>query len=108
VLKEGKPFSFPSDCEIYFHFQPLQPFGMEAGGGHTAVEGVSVFSHFNANTGRDSVTSVEPLMPLEIEIENQIRSVKVTGNVLSIKQHINISNDLHNLIQSVFLVYLRY
>ena len=50
------------------YFQPLQPFGMAAGGGLTAVRGSRVNILFNANTGQHFIESKPPLMPVEVVI----------------------------------------
>src|SRR4030095_11419197 len=62
------PSSFPCQCEVRFHFQPLQPFGVEPGGGRTGVRAVAADVFFNANTGEHTIQSQEPLKPLEATV----------------------------------------
>lgn len=98
----GKILSLPADVEIQFHFRPLQPFGMEAGGGHTAVRAVAAKALLNANTGEHTVQSETPLDPLDVTIQEPIRIVSLKGNVLSIKQHFNDLSTLHETIQGLY------
>ena len=99
---EGQKLTFPNDVELVFFFQPLQPFGKEPGGGRTAVGAVEATVYFDANTGHHTITSRTPLNPLEVVIEEPVRSVRLTGNELRIKTRCNAPNDLDELIQSIF------
>ena len=60
-LKPDEQLTFPAQCELYFHFQPRQPFGTEAGEGRTAVQAVAASVFFNANTGEHTIESEKPL-----------------------------------------------
>lgn len=98
--KEG-PLTWPADTEVQFHLRPLQPFGMEAGGGHTAVRGVEATAHFNANAGTHTIESKAPLEPLEVVIEEPGRLVTLNGNVLTIKARLDSNEELTDLIWGV-------
>ncbi|MEI6104486.1 MAG: hypothetical protein WCP70_11125 [Methanothrix sp.] len=100
----AEPLVFPNDAEVRFHLKPLQPFGMEAGGGHTAVQAVEATAFFNANTGEHSIESKVPLEPLDVTIEEPIRTVLLKGNVLSFKEHFDDIHNLNDMIESLYFV----
>jgi hypothetical protein len=100
----AEPLVFPNDAEVHFHLKPLQPFGMEAGGGHTAVRAVEATAIFNANTGEQSIESKVPLEPLDVTIKEPIRTVSLKGNVFSIKEHFEDINNLNDTIESLYFV----
>ena len=103
---EGTAFSFPNSAEIDFEFEPLQPFGMEAGNGRTCVRAVAARTEFNANTGRHTIQSDIPLSPLEVEIEEPpMREFELKGNLLSIKTRFESFKEMDEFIQSVFFGY---
>lgn len=101
-LESGQTLPFPEVGEVCFYFSPLQPFGLEAGGGHTAVQNVAATAGFNANTGAHVIESKQPLVPLEITIEEPGRVVKLAGNVLTISQTFASNQELTELIQSIY------
>jgi hypothetical protein len=101
-VDENKPFSFPSDAEVRFHFGPAQPFGMEAGGGLTAVKGVAASVLFNANTGAHTIQSQTPLQPLEVTIHEPHRLVVWKGSVLSVSQRFESVRELSDTIESIY------
>ncbi|NQU69835.1 MAG: hypothetical protein HQ514_04760, partial [Rhodospirillales bacterium] len=94
--------SFPADAEIRFHLQPLQPFGMMAGGGRTTVRDVGASSFFNANTGVHTIESKMPLQPLEVVIEEPTRVFSLNGNVLAITETFDTFETLRQTIESVY------
>jgi hypothetical protein len=100
----AEPLVLPNDAEVSFHLKPLQPFGMEAGGGHTAVQAVEATAFFNANTGEHSIQSKVPLEPLDIIIEEPIRTISLKGNVFSIKEHFNDLHKLNDIIEGLYFV----
>ncbi|MCP4986286.1 MAG: hypothetical protein GY928_09555 [Colwellia sp.] len=83
-------------------FGPLQPFGLEAGGGRTAIKAVGAKVLFDANTGKHSIESNEPLKPLEVVLEEPDRSLYLKGNVLTIEQIFETNEELTQLIQGVY------
>jgi hypothetical protein len=101
-LEEGHTLPFPADGEVHFYFSPLQPFGVEAEGGHTAVQNVAASVLFNANTGAHSVESKQPLAPLNLTIEEPNRIVRMIGNVLTISQLYESNQQLTELIESIY------
>jgi hypothetical protein len=103
--KGGDRIAFPADVELRFHFQPLQPFGMQAGGGRTFVKNVAASLFFNANTGEHTIVSEEPLQPLDVIIEEPVRTVRLAGNVLSITQHFDHLDELERLVTSVYFAF---
>ena len=93
----------PVEAEIRFHFQPLQPFGMVAGGGRTAVRGVEAKSHVNPNTGFYEIESKEPLRRLEVMIEEPpTRVVSLNGNVLTLTETFDSWETLSGTVESVY------
>jgi 2-iminobutanoate/2-iminopropanoate deaminase len=95
---------FPAQCEIRFHFQPLQPFGLESTGGRTAVRAVAASALFNANTGEHTIESTEPLRPIDVTVEEPIRKVHLTGNVLSISQHVESGHELAQMVEGIYFL----
>ncbi len=93
---------WPVDAEIRFHLQPLQPFGMMAGGGRTAVRAVAATSFFNANTGIHTIESKQPLQPLEVVIEEPARVFSFNGNVLTLTETVDSWETLRGIIESVY------
>ena len=61
----------------------------------------SVF--FNANSGEHTVESTVPLRPLDVTIEEPIRVVRLTGNVLSVSQHLQSGHELTEMVESIYL-----
>lgn len=57
---------------------------------------------FNANSGEHTVESTVPLRPLDVTIEEPIREVRLTGNVLSVSQHLQSDNELTEMIESIY------
>lgn len=94
--------SWPVDAKIRFHLLPLQPFGMMAGGGRTAVRAVAATSLFNANTGVHTIESKQPLQPLEVVIEEPARVFSLNGNVLTITETFDCWETLRETIESVY------
>ncbi|MFH1919744.1 MAG: hypothetical protein ABIP48_07675 [Planctomycetota bacterium] len=104
-LEEGQALPFPADGEVRFYFSPLQPFGVEAGSGHTAVQNIAASVLFNANTGAHSVESKQPLAPLDVTIEEPARVVRTIGNVLAISQLFESNQQLTEIIESIYFVF---
>jgi hypothetical protein len=75
-IEKEKSFAFPSEGEARFVFAPLQPFGVEAGNGRTAVRAVAASVLFNANTGAHTITSKSPMKPLEVTLREPRRTVE--------------------------------
>ena len=82
----GEQLTFPAECEVFFHFRPLQPFGTEAGRGRTAVQNVPASVLFNANSGEHTIEPKEPLSPLDVTIKEPARMLRLAGTTLSISQ----------------------
>jgi hypothetical protein len=101
-LEEGTTLSFPNKGAVNFVFGPLQPFGVEAGGGRTAVKAVAASVLFNANTGQHAIESKEPLSPLDVHLNEPNRTVHLNGNVLTIEQLFKSNEELTQLIQGVY------
>jgi hypothetical protein len=99
-----KPLGFPAQSEVRFHFQPLQPFGVEAGGGRTAVRAVAASALFNANSGEHTIESKTPLRALDVTVEEPIRKVQLIGNVLSVSQHVESGQELARMIEGIYFV----
>lgn len=99
-----KPLVFPAQSEVRFHFQPLQPFGVEAGGGRTAVRAVAASVLFNANSGEHTLESKAPLKALDVTVEEPSRKVQLTGNVLYVSQHVENGHELAQMIEGIYFV----
>jgi hypothetical protein len=97
-----RKLEFPAEVEVSLYLQPLQPFGMAAGGGLTAVRGSRVNILFNANTGQHFVESDAPLMPVEVVIEEPVRLVSLEGNRLTVKEHCQDYEQFTQLVQSLY------
>jgi hypothetical protein len=98
----GRPLAFPAHCDVRFHFQPLQPFGVKASGGRTAVRAVAASALFNANSGEHTIESTQPLRSLDVTIEDPIRRVRLTGNVLCVSQHLQGGQELTEMVESIY------
>lgn len=103
-LAEERDISFPADVVIELCLNPLQPFGLRSDGGKTCIKGVAASAELNPNTGHHSINSESPLTPLEVEIQEEGRLIKLDGNILSISQNIETHIDLDNLINSLFFI----
>jgi hypothetical protein len=103
-LKPGEEPQLPADCLISFHFQPLQPFGESASGGRTAVQSRPASVVFNANNGEHYIESKPPLTPLDVTIEEPIRTAKLVGNTLTLSQRFESLAELDQVITSLYFV----
>jgi hypothetical protein len=101
---EGAPPSFPADCVVRFHFLPLQPFGAEAGGGRTAVRAVAANALFNAHSGQHTITSTQPLKPLEVVLQYQDLRATWNGPVLTIAKRFTSADELSRLVEVAYFV----
>ena len=93
---------FPAKLTIDFNLLPLQPFGMQPGGGRTVVRAVAGVVEFDANTGRHEATSAKPLEPLEVLIEEPARTVHRHGNTLSVTSTFTNLNEVNELLSAVY------
>jgi hypothetical protein len=100
-LTDGREPSLPNTFEAVFTLQPLQPFGMTAGGGKTAVQSVGAAVYFNANTGHHFVESKQALRPLEVVVEEPVRKVELRGNVFRIEGRVESLGELEETLLSV-------
>ncbi len=82
---------------------------MEAGGGRTAVRGVSARAVFNANTGAHTIQSSRSLSPLEVIVDDLLketgkpfRRIELKGNLLQISQRFSKLAGVHTLIEAVY------
>ena len=101
-LADNRRPEFPAEVEVSPYLQPLQPFGMAAGGGLTAVRAIPASIQFNANTGQHFITSETPLMPLDLVIEEPVRLVSLKGNCLTVKEHCQSYEKLIQLVESLY------
>ncbi|UCG16636.1 MAG: hypothetical protein JSV19_01095 [Phycisphaerales bacterium] len=101
----GEAPTFPAQGEIRFYFQPPQPFGAAAGGGHTAVRGVAASVLFNANSGEHTIESKEPLSPLDVTVEELPRTLRLAGTTFSISQRFASLSEMEDMIESVYFVF---
>lgn len=101
-LESGDRLEFPAECELCFHFQPAQPFGEEAGGGHTGVRGKAASVLFNANNGQHVIESTEPLSPLDVTLREPVRVFRLLGRSLTISDRYESFQDMDRFITSVY------
>jgi len=101
---EGAPPSLPADCVVRFHFLPLQPFGAEAGGGRTAVRAVAAQALFNAHSGQHTITSAQPLNPLEVILQYQDLKATWSGPVLTIAKRYTSADEFSRFVEVVYFV----
>ncbi len=102
--KPGQELVFPAQCELCFHFQPAQPFGVEPSGGHTAVRAVDAMAHFDANTGQNWIESKQPLSPLDVILEEPTRTLRLLGTTLTISERFESLQAMDRAITAVFFV----
>lgn len=93
---------FPCDCDLRFYLQPAHPFGMARHGGRTAVRGAGATLMFDANTGRHSVESHEPLKPLSATIKMHDRRFHLVGSKLSVRGHFETLDELNTFATSIY------
>ena len=102
-IENGDSLPFPNSAEILIVLGPLQPFGSEAGGGHTTVQSTGAQVEFNANTGEHFIVSKSPLSPLDVTIEEPDRRWELRGNELRLViEHCETNQELTELIESLF------
>lgn len=102
-IENGESFSFPNSAEILIVLGPSQPFGVEAGGGRTAVRAVAATANFNANTGEHTIDSHTPLSPLDLTIHEPNRRLELRGNQLRvIVERVESNRELTELIESIY------
>jgi hypothetical protein len=100
----GEPLSFPANCEVRFHFKPLQPFGVEPGGGRTAVQATPASVLFDANTGASTITSDPPLSVVQVVLQEPARRVEFEGNVLRLQQTFQNLSEVEAVIAAVYFI----
>ena len=66
------------------------------------MRAVAASAFFNANTGEHNIESTQPLRPLDVTIEEPIRRVRLTGNVLSVSQHLQSGHELTQMVESIY------
>src|SRR5262249_35108189 len=59
---------------------------------------------FNANTGEHTIQSKTPLRPLDVTIDEPIRRVQLTGNVLCVSQRVESDHELAQTIEGIYFV----
>ena len=101
-IEQATSLTFPAEGNVQFHLRPGQPFGIEAGGGHTAVQNVAATATFNANTGTHAIESKQPLSPLELRIEKRNRTIHLDGATLTVTQSFGSDRELTELIEGLY------
>jgi len=101
-LSQDTTLKFPNDCKVSFQFGPPQPFGDAADGGRTTVMSKPATATFNANSGSHTIASKEPLVPLEVRVEEPNRIVELHGANLSIHQKIASQQELIEIIEGIY------
>lgn len=100
---DGTPLpDFPLDGEVRLYFAPQQPFGVEAGGGRTAVKAVAADVLFNANNGEHFIESRVPLRPLDVTLQAPDRSVRLEGSRLTVSQSFESLTAVAQLIDGLY------
>jgi hypothetical protein len=101
-IKGGGQPSFPADAEIRFHFRPLQPFGMEAGGGRTVVMDANSHCLFDVSTGEHSTLLDPPLKPLDVTLEQPGQLLRAEGNIITLARRFDNLDEVHQYIQGLY------
>jgi len=99
-----KDVQFPAECLIRMFFSPLQPFGMQADGGRTAVFKVAAQAIFNSNTGIHWIESKEPLKPLDVTITSPTRHIELKGNRLEITERFDSLRELTDNLETYYYI----
>lgn len=101
VLKidNNEKIEFPNYGEISFEFKPLQPFGMESGGGKTSVLKEETRIIFKANSGHCYVECFNPLQPLKVYFEESNQKIELDGNKLYFKTYFESLIELDTILQ---------
>ncbi len=79
---EGSQPAFPAECEIRIHFRPLQPFGVEPGGGSTVVMESVAHVNFNANNGVNTFEADPPLHPRQVLVQCPSETARLEAAIL--------------------------
>ena len=95
---------FPVHGAVNFYLSPPQPFGAEAGGGHTAVRATAARALFNANTGKHSIESNPSLQPLDVTLSAPDQEVRLSGAKLTVAQNFDSLKSLADLLEGVYFV----
>lgn len=103
-LDNDASIAFPAEAVVRFHFQPPAAFGSSADGGRAIVRGAAARVIFDSNTGRGSVMSSAPLQPLDVEIVAPDIRFDLKGQVLSISQRVESTDELEGVIESNYFV----
>jgi hypothetical protein len=93
---------FPNKVTATFVFEPLQPFGMTADGGRTAVIGKPANVKFNRNNGTYYIESLNPLEKLEVIAEHNNLTAKLEGNLFTISTQADSMDELSTLVNSFY------
>ena len=101
-VEDPSTVAFPNNVSISFVFQPLQPFGMSASGGRTAVHSKPANVKFDLNTGVFSIESANPLEKLEVIIQHENLSANLEGNVFTITTEVETIDKLTELASAFF------
>lgn len=100
---DGRSFpDFPQHGEVRLHLAPKQPFGVEAGGGRTAVKAVAAEVLFNPDNGEHSIESSDPLRPLDITFEALDYVVRVEGSQLTVARTFESQSEVSHLIETLY------
>jgi len=100
----GTKIAFPALAEVTFQFAPAQAFGVEAGGGRTAVRAVAATMTFNVRTGQYTVESAQPLAPLQLLVDDSDVRLTVLGNKVTVAKIVTSEKELLSLIEAIYYV----
>jgi len=100
---DGTPLpDFPLKGEVRLHLSPKQPFGVEPGGGRTAVKAVGAQALFNANNGEHFIESTVPLHPLDVTLEAPDQVVRLEGSRLTVQQTFDSLKSVSQFIEGIY------
>ncbi|CAG0971164.1 hypothetical protein ANRL3_01509 [Anaerolineae bacterium] len=100
----GTKIHCPAQASVDFVFAPDQAFGVESGGGRTAVRGVAGTVTMDRRTGQYFIESSPPLAPLELTIRESDTLVNVVGNKLTISKTVNSEHELTEIIEAIYYI----
>lgn len=100
-INDGDALVFPNDIAIEMLFEPPEPFGAATCPSRTAVRGHEAKVLHDANTGRGTIQSDPPLMPIEVILEYTNMCFKLRGNKMLVQTRCDSARDLDELLTSL-------
>jgi hypothetical protein len=100
-INDGDVLFFPNDVEIEILLEPPEPFGAATCPSRTAVKGHKANVRYDANTGRGTIQSDPPLLPIEVILEYTNLRFEIRGNKMLVQTMCDSARDLDELLTSL-------